>query len=191
MSKLFTRSRSLTGLSVVLLVILSLVLAACGKPANPTPEKKSAPAVAVTGDVVRRGNIEQTLSYSGDLRASNQLSVLAKSTGRIERLLVDVGSKVKAGDTIAQLEQDSANVQLLQGRAALASAEAKLAQIRAGGKVEDVAAAQAALNQQQARLNSLRSGGTPNDVALAEAALEAQQAKLQLMEQGGREESVA
>src|SRR5262249_18270553 len=79
-----------------------------------------------------RGDIQQSLSYSGDIRAREQISVLPKSTGRIEKVLVDVGSRVNAGDTLAVLEQDSAEIAVLQARATLAGAEAKLATLQAG-----------------------------------------------------------
>src|SRR4051812_49097726 len=92
----------------------SLLLSACGSQASsssaaapsPTPVK----AAAVSAKTVERGDMQQTLAYSGDIRAREQISVLPKASGRIEKVLVDVGSSVKAGDTIASLEQDSAQI---------------------------------------------------------------------------------
>jgi RND family efflux transporter MFP subunit len=172
-------------------MVLALIASACTRPNTPSPTPRTAPAVAVTGAAVQRGDIEQSLAYSGDLRSPNQVTVLAKSTGRIERLLVDTGSRVRAGDPIAELEQETATVQMIQARAGLAAAESKLAQIRAGGRADDVASAQAALSQQQVRLDSMRAGGPANDVALAQAALQAQIARLNLMEEGGRPEAIS
>ena len=172
---------------------LALLVSACGQRNNETTPTapRQAPAIAVSGVEVQRGDIQQALSYSGDIKASGQITVLAKATGRVQQLLVDVGSRVQAGDALVDLEHDNADVQLLQARAGLAVAQAKLAQIQAGGKVEDVAAAQAAVSQQQARLNGMRTGGRSEDIQLAQAGLEAQMAKLQLMEEGGRPEAVA
>jgi len=98
------------------------------RPLAPTP----VPAAPVTAQTASRGVIQQTLSYSGDIRAREQVSVLPKNSGRVERMLVDVGSKVKAGDTIATLEQESAQISALQARATLAGAEAKLASLQNG-----------------------------------------------------------
>src|ERR1051325_1408033 len=107
----------------------TLLLAAC-QPRTTTPaaaQPTAVPAAPVGAETVSRGDIQQTLTYSGDIRAREQISVLPKASGRVERMLVDVGSKVKTGDTIASLEQDSAQITQLQARATLAGAEAKLA----------------------------------------------------------------
>src|SRR5436190_7421857 len=84
----------------------TLILAACGgqqaaqAPASAAAAPKAL-AAPVTANQVSRGDIQQSLAYSGDIRAREQISVLPKSTGRIEKVLVDVGSRVKAGDTLA------------------------------------------------------------------------------------------
>lgn len=171
----------------------SLLLAACGPQASPkAATAPSAPAaIPVSAEAVRRGDLQQTLAYSGDLRARSQVAVLSKATGRVEQLLVDVGSRVKAGDVLAELEQDNPALQALQATASLAAAEAKLAQVMAGGRAEDVAAARAALAGQQVRLANMQSGGRAEDVAAAEAALDAQQARLEQLELGARPEAIA
>src|SRR5437016_1775597 len=170
----------------------SLLIAACGqKPAaTATPSPPPVAAAAVSAQTATRGDIQQTLSYSGDIRAREQISVIPKVSGRVDKVLVDVGSRVKAGDTLAVLEQDSAQITALQARASLAGAEAKLASIQIGPKSDDVAAAEAAVIQQQVRLQNMLDGGRTEDIQLAQAALDAQQARLDLMLQGGRGESV-
>src|ERR1051326_1752607 len=85
---------------------VALVLSACGPqaaPATPTPTR---PIPAVAAANVGRGDIQQTLALSGEVRARQQVSVLPKASGRVEQLLVDTGAQVKAGDTIAVLDQD-------------------------------------------------------------------------------------
>ncbi len=177
---------------------ISLVLSACAprqaQPAAQTP--REAPPVPVTAQPVQRGDIQQALPYSGDIRAKSQITVLPKASGRVEKILVDVGSKVQAGDTIAELEQDSPEIQVLQARAALAGAQAKLAQVQRGARSEDVGIAgaalqaqQAALQAAQARLELLELGGRSEDVtnaqvAQAQAGLDAAQAKLAQLKKG-------
>ena len=186
------QSLGFSGLALSGALAATLLISACSGSATPEQStQRQAPTIPVTAAHVERGTIEQSLAYSGDIRASGQVTVFAKGTGRVERVLVDVGSRVSAGDKLADLDADSASFQLMQARASLTGAEAKLAQMRSGGKAEDVAAAQAGMAQQEARLASLQAGGRADDVALAETALEAQQAKLDLMEQGGRPEAVA
>src|SRR5919199_4660419 len=171
----------------------TLLIAACGQSAPtaaPAAAPTAAPAAPVAADTARRAPIQQSLAYSGDIRAREQVSVLPKSTGRVDRLLVDIGSRVQAGDTLAVLEQDSAQISVLQARASLAAAEAKLATMQGGARAEDITSAAAQLSQQQAKLDNMVNGGRAEDIQLAQAALEAQQARLDLMLQGGRPEAV-
>lgn len=185
--------------SVRAVAMAGLLVAACGPmPALPgmpgsssTAQQSSAPALTIPAAQVRREPIQQVVTYSGDVHAKEQLTVLPKASGRVARVLVDVGTQVHAGDVIAQLEQDTPEIQMLQAQANLAAAAAKLATVQAGGRSDDVAAAEEAVAQQQARLGSMRAQGRSEDVAAAQAALAAQQAKLQLMVQGGRDEAIA
>jgi RND family efflux transporter MFP subunit len=156
------------------------LLAACGQAPAPTPQAaRPVPAVAVSAETVHRGDITQTLAYSGDVRAKEQIYVLPKASGRVAQVLVETGSQVKAGDTIAVLDQDNPQMQVLQARANLAQAQAHFDSIKAGPRSEDVATAQSALAQQQIRLQNMRAGGRAEDVKTAEAALAGAQAKLQ------------
>src|SRR5438132_13743956 len=166
-----------------------LVSACAQKPAaTATPSPTPVAAAAVSAQTATRGDIQQTLSYSGDIRAREQVSVLPKSSGRVDKILVDIGSRVKAGDTLAILEQDSAQITALQARASLAGAEAKLASLQAGPRADDVADAEAALIQQQVHLQNMLDGGRAEDVQVDLAGLDAQLARLDLMLQGGRPE---
>ncbi|MBV9545109.1 MAG: biotin/lipoyl-binding protein, partial [Chloroflexi bacterium] len=173
-----------TGLSA--LTVVAVGLAAC----TPVPSKSSPAAISLPATPATRGDIQQTLSLSGDVRAQDQITVLPKASGRVQEVLVDVGSPVHAGDTIARLEADDPGLAVLQARAALSAAEAKLATVQAGGKADDITVAQETLAQQQAKLAAMRAQGRPEDVAVAQATLAAQQAKLNLMLSGGRQESV-
>jgi RND family efflux transporter MFP subunit len=173
-------------------LLVGLVATACGSPQQPaTPIATPTPkAIVVGAESVRRGDIQQTLNYSGDIRAREQISVMPRASGRVEQMLVDVGSRVTAGDTLAILDHDTAEIAVFTARANLAGAESRLANLRSGGRADDTAVAQASLVQQQIRLENMRSGGRAEDVKLAQAALDAQQAKLDQMLKGGRPEAI-
>jgi len=70
---------------------VALLVSACGVRSSSPPAITSSPAggvstAAVSAEPVRRGNIQQTLAYSGDIRAREQVSVLPKASGRVVRL---------------------------------------------------------------------------------------------------------
>src|SRR5207237_2994205 len=143
----------------------SALVVACGPVSMPGASTGvQVPAISVPAAAAQRGEIRQTLSYSGDVRAREQITVLPKASGRVQKVLVDIGSAVHAGDVVAELEQDSPEIQVLQARANLAAAQAKLATVQAGGKPDDITAAQEGLAQQQARLASMQAQGRAEEV---------------------------
>src|SRR5207244_10189665 len=82
------RARNTIALSGVLTG--ATLLAACGQTpaaAPAAPRTVSAPAVAVSAEAAHRGDIQQTLAYSGEIRARQQISILPKASGRVEQLL--------------------------------------------------------------------------------------------------------
>ena len=165
----------------VALVLATACTSSPTKPATPT----AVPAGrAVSAEPARRGDIQQTLSYSGDVRARDQISVLPKASGRIQQLLVDTGSSVNTGDTLAILDQTNAQLTVAQANAALSVAQARLDTLAAGPRTEDVSAARAALDQQQTRLQNMRAGGRVEDIRAAEAGLSAAQARLEAVQNG-------
>jgi HlyD family secretion protein len=90
-----------------------------------------------------------TLRLSGVLEAT-KVNVVSEAGGRITQIAADEGDTVKAGQPIVALDDASLAVQVKQAQAAVAAAEANLAQVKAGARAEAIDAAQAALQQAQA-----------------------------------------
>ena len=94
-------------------LVAALVSAACsgggGGAQAAQPKPTAAPvAIPITAEPVTRTDIQQTAAFTGSVTATNQISVLPQASGRLESLFVDVGSPVKAGDVVAQLDSASA-----------------------------------------------------------------------------------
>ncbi len=117
----------------------SLFITACGSPsttAEAAPE--TAAAVATVVDVpivtVTVGNIESALEISGTLAPRSRVPVKPKLPGTLDRVLVDIGDAVSAGQTIATIDRreidaqvDAAVAAVAVAKAALDTAEASLA----------------------------------------------------------------
>ena len=89
------QSLGFSGLALSGALAATLLISACSGSATPEQStQRQAPTIPVTAAHVERGTIEQSLAYSGDIRASGQVTVFAKGTGRVERVLVDVESVV-------------------------------------------------------------------------------------------------
>ena len=65
--------------------------------------------------------------YSGEVRALEEPQLSFRISGKIARRFVDVGTAVKAGQALAQLDSSDVNLQAQSAQAALASAQSDLA----------------------------------------------------------------
>jgi HlyD family secretion protein len=85
-----------------------------------------------------------------------KLSVAYAQDSRVDKLLVDEGDKVKAGQAIATLQgMDKKQVELAEAEKSLAVEQAKLAQIKAGeAKLAEITAQEAIIERSQAQLST-------------------------------------
>jgi multidrug efflux pump subunit AcrA (membrane-fusion protein) len=76
----------------------------------------------------QRGVVQQTVSGSGNVTAASQLDLGFDTAGTVRSIYVAEGEHVAAGQLLAELNPQSAEVALEQARASLKAAEATLAQ---------------------------------------------------------------
>jgi membrane fusion protein YbhG len=118
---------------------------------------------------------ENPIRVSGNIEVTDaELSF--KIPGRVNARLVDEGETVKAGQTIALLDNKELSQEASRTRAEVEAARAALAKLEAGSRPEEIAEAKAAASQAQARLQELEAGSRPQEVAAAEAAYQSAQA---------------
>jgi HlyD family secretion protein len=72
---------------------------------------------------VQRGNVTQVVSSTGTLQAVVTVLVGSQVSGTIDKLFADFNSKVKAGQVVAQLNQDKFKAAMDQARANLLAAQ--------------------------------------------------------------------
>jgi RND family efflux transporter MFP subunit len=131
--------------------------------------------------------MEQTISVTGTLAAQDEATVSAKAPGRVRSMTVDLGSQVRRGQLIAELEPRDAQLRLQQAEAALAQARARvgLSPDGADEKVNieqtgTVAQARAVLDE--ARLKRNRSASLFQQGVISRAELDAVEAALKVAE---------
>lgn len=71
-------------------------------------------------------SMERTITVTGTLAAYDQATVSAKVPGRLESISVDLGTVIRQGQVIAQIEKKDYQLRLQQGEAALAQARARV-----------------------------------------------------------------
>jgi HlyD family secretion protein len=88
---------------------------------------KESPYVTVP---VQRGNVTQVVSSTGTLQAVVTVLVGSQVSGTIDKLFADFNTKVKAGQVVAQLNQDKFKASVDQARANVLAAESSLAKAK-------------------------------------------------------------
>ena len=111
-------------LCVVTALTLSL-LASCSK-TGPASSKQADPPVSVNVWKVTPQRLERSVLVAGSLMAQDQSPLSVKVPGRVRTITVDLGSVVRAGDLIAEVEPQDYELGLSQARAALAQARARV-----------------------------------------------------------------
>src|SRR4030081_3852926 len=108
---------------------LALSLSGCksGYPASASQsgENKAAARPVKTARVAEMP-VGQTVTVNGTLAAYDQTTVSVKVAGRVKTISVDLGSVVKRGQVIAELEPEDYRLRVEQAAASLAQARARL-----------------------------------------------------------------
>ncbi len=183
----FQRRSLWAGVAVAVLVIGGWSVWQSGQKAKAAP-------VYVT-ESLKKGDITLTVSANGTLQPTRSVNIGSELSGTVKRVTVDVNDRVKAGQVLVELDTAKLLDQVEQSRAALASAQAQLAQTGAtvkearatltryeevarlsGGKVPsatELDSAKAALERAVASENAARAG-----VAQARATLSTNETNL-------------
>ncbi len=151
---------------------------------------------------------------NGDLLYGNvdirEVELAFRQPGRLQRVHVDEGDRIKAGDLLAELDDQPLREALARADAEVQAAQAELEKLRRGSRTQEVRRGEAQVAQAQAALelaraehqrqSALKTRGMTSQQALdaattarreAEAALAAAQQSLSLLREGSRSEDVA
>jgi len=152
---------------IVLLVVIGVFVASCGgSKANVRKEETAANqpvAIDVTTAAAVKRELPRFFEASGSLAGDQQTDVAPQTSGKVVAVGVDIGSPVRRGQMLVQLDDselklrvDQAVAQLGQAKAAVRQAEEKIG-LRSGqafdpNRVAEVAAAKVALDLAQKNL---------------------------------------
>ncbi len=150
-------------LAIVMTVIV-LLLAACGR-ATPTPAPEAA---TEAGSVI---------TVSGKVVPAVWAALGAQSGGVVLEVRVAPGDEVQAGEVLLRLDPADAQLAVEQAEAALAAAQARLDELKAGPRPQELEAAKAAVAMAEAALQKLLQ---PDAVLVAAARAELAQAEVNL-----------
>nr|WP_275072558.1 efflux RND transporter periplasmic adaptor subunit [Petrachloros mirabilis] len=120
------------------------------------------------------------ISASGTIVPVQSVNLSPQTSGILQDLLVEQGDRVEQGQVIARMDDRDLLGQQQQAMAGLDQTQARLAQLRAGNRPEEIAQAQARLQQAEAQLSEVRAGNRPEEVDQAQSQLAAATAQAEL-----------
>ena len=110
---------------------LAVLAAAAGGIYYWQAQKESNAAPVYVTEALRKGNLTLTVAANGTIVPTRVVSIGSELSGTVKRVLVDVNDVVKKGQVLVELDTAKLDDQVLRSRAALASAQAQLAQTSA------------------------------------------------------------
>ena len=146
--------------------------------------------LSVNAEGVRSRDLEAIVSASGKIQPKRQVNVSANTTGKVTRVAVEEGQRVKTGQFLLEIDPRSLDSQLQRGEASVAAAQSSLQQSRAA--VQQTRATLDLARQNLKRTQELWKEGlttrealerVENDVQVREAELKTREQEIQTNEQ--------
>jgi HlyD family secretion protein len=151
--------------------------------------------LVIAVETIRARDLEAIVSASGKVQPKRQINISANRMGKVTRLAVEEGQRVKAGQFLLEIDPRSLAGQLERGEAGVAAAQSSMEQARTN--VEQAVALRDLAKQAYARQQELWKDGlttrealerAQNEVAVREADLKARTQDIQTREQQIRQE---
>jgi HlyD family secretion protein len=180
----------------VAIVVLIVLVAAAVVGANLYFRRET--GARVTAEDIRARDLEALVSASGKIQPKRKVDVSANTTGRVTRVAVEEGQRVKAGQFLLEIDPRSLAGQLERGEASVAAAKSSLDQSRTAvetAKVNLDLARQNLKRQQDLWKDGLTTKEAleraQNDVAVRESDLKSRQQEILTSEQRIRQEEAS
>ncbi|BDA40303.1 efflux RND transporter periplasmic adaptor subunit [Candidatus Atelocyanobacterium thalassae] len=121
--------------------------------------------------------------FVGTIEAKNILTLKSEINGKIKQISIKEGDYIKKNHIIMQFDSSNLQAKLLESQARLTNTKARLLELKAGNRIEDLEEAEARLRGAQIRLNNTTIGDSVEEIAQARAHLRSSKASLELAQQ--------
>ncbi len=100
------------------------------------------------------GTVAQTISETGVVEAAQNIDLNFQNSGRITKIYVQAGDRVRVGQRLVQIDTTQLKIQLTEAKAALTLTEARLSQLLAGATPEEIKSAEIAVSSAETALSN-------------------------------------
>jgi len=159
---------------LALLCCLPLAACAAGRgSAEPSPER----LIAVYTAPVQRGDIQTELSFIGQVRASTQVAVMSRVSGKVDQVMANTGDFVNAGDVLFTMDETDLQINIRALTAQLETAEAAVNSARTGVSLAGGSAVQSQILQAETAMIQASAGVEQAELGIAQRELAVRQAQ--------------
>jgi membrane fusion protein, multidrug efflux system len=152
-------------------VLILSTLTACGEKSGASQAQTASPPPEVSVIPVTKGRVAITAELPGRLQATRTAQVRARVEGIVQQRVFREGSDVAAGTLLFRIDPSTLNATVESAQAALAHAEADVAQTRAKAERYQPLLASSAISKQEYEEAVARFRQAQADVASTKAAL--------------------
>ena len=103
---------------------------------------------------IELGSINQTVSETGNVKASSEINLNFLNTGNISKILVKTGGYAEKGQILAELDYSGLSIKQQEAQANLDVAKANLSKLLAGATREEIVVSQAGVDQAKSSYDS-------------------------------------
>jgi multidrug efflux pump subunit AcrA (membrane-fusion protein) len=141
--------KHLKPLFLILTLFASLAFTGCKGKASKAEVKKVTKKSIIRIIEAQKGSLTKKLSTTGNVLADNRVTIKATVEGPISLFPWREGDKVKAGETLVEIFRPIYSEEVNKSKASLAVAEARLADLRAGARPEEIAKAKEVVRKKE------------------------------------------
>lgn len=146
--------KKLKMLSLVLVIMIAMT--GCGKDKKTAAPKQESSSVNVTVYEANKTAIEDVVTYTGEIKASEFTSVSAKVSGQAKVIYCEIGDFVNAGDILLKIDDTDYRTQYNQAKAAYQAALAQYNSIANGGAQQTKLQLESVLNSAKIEYNNAK-----------------------------------
>ena len=112
------------------IIIGALIVVVAGALVAANVYFKREKGVEVQVEKIKKHDLESIVSASGKIQAKTTVNISANSMGRVTKLAVEEGARVKAGQFLLEIDPRSLRTQVVRGEAGLSAQQTAVAQAR-------------------------------------------------------------